>query len=353
MTAVRAADVERRLARLPPEIHVALLYGPDGGQVSDRARGLAEAFVEGSDGPFRLVALDGDLVAEQPGRLFEEASTYGLFGGRRSIRVGTTSRNIADAVAACLERSMPDLLIVIEAGNLTKSSPLRGACEASPLALAMPCYGDSGRDLAGLVDEVLRAENIRIDDDARDLLLQSIGGDRLSTRSELAKLALYCRGTSTAGRADVEAVISDAAEAAMEEVVDAAFGGRLVDLEAAWQQHLARGTHPAALLAAALRHALGLLSARSLMDGGQPPDGVIAGWRGLGFPRRDQVKRQLARWPAAVLRDVVAALQDATLRTRQLSSIAPTMTAASLGRIAAYASSRPPLDRSARQTASS
>ena len=51
---------------------------------------------------------------------------------------------------------------MIEAGELRPESPLRKACERAKTAVAIGCYPDGERDLAKLIDDELRASNLRI-----------------------------------------------------------------------------------------------------------------------------------------------------------------------------------------------
>ena len=136
-----------------------------------------------------------------------------------------TSRNLAPAVGPILEMPLQDTLVVVEAGDLAKSSPLRTLCERSPKALAIPCYGDDSKNLGVVVDEALRGAGLTITRDAREAVLASLGGDRLATRSEIAKLALYVHGRKQIAIDDVDAVMSDVSSLAIDAVIDAAFGG--------------------------------------------------------------------------------------------------------------------------------
>ncbi|WP_375460903.1 DNA polymerase III subunit delta [uncultured Enterovirga sp.] len=354
MTAVKAGDVERTLRRLPPGVQLLLLYGPDAGSVSERARRAAEEAVADPKDPFQLVRLEGDAVADRPGLLGEEASTYGLFGERRAIWVGPTGRNISGAVATCLSTSLTGVLIVVEAGDLARTAPLRSICEQSRLALALPCYADETRDLGTIIDETFRGENLRLDPDARELLLQSLGGDRLATRGELAKLALYGRGAESVSVADVEAVVSDVSSLSIDTVVDAAFSGDAAGLDSAWTQHVIHGTSPVAVLSAASRHCLALLACRSLIDDGQSVETAVASWRGLHFRRRSIAERQLQRWRTEALKDANRALFAATEQTRQAAGMAAAIVPASLFRLANYKRTDQRAEaRSERQSASS
>ena len=242
MVAVKAGDVDGALRRVDARTPVLLIYGPDAGLVAERARAAAEGAVADPADPFQLIRIDGDAVASDPGRLADEASTMGLFGNRRAIWVKPTSRNIAAAVDAVLGIPLQDTSVVLEAGDLAKSSPLRSLCERSPKALALPCYPDNDRDLAAVVDEALRMAGLTIDRDARAALLASLGGDRLATRAELAKLTLYAHGRRAVTLADIDAVVSDVSALALDSVVDGAFGGNLAALDDGLQRCAADGT---------------------------------------------------------------------------------------------------------------
>ena len=58
----------------------------------------------------------------------------------------------------------------------------------------LACYPDGERDLAKLIDDELRASDLRISQDARATLSALLGGDRQASRNELRKLTLYAHG---------------------------------------------------------------------------------------------------------------------------------------------------------------
>ena len=334
MAAVKAGDVERVLRNRPAGIDLLLIYGPDAGLVSERARLAARGGVDDPEDAFQLIRLDGDAVADEPGRLTEEATTFGLFGGRRAIWVRPTSRNIAPAVSACLSVPLTDTLVVVEAGDLARTSPLRAACEASPRALALPCYADSDRDLGAVIAETLRAEGLGIAKEARELLEEHLGGDRLTTRGELAKLALYARGQEVVTVEDVMTSVSDVSGLGFDEVIDAAFGGDVATLDASLRQHAERGSAPAAILPLALGHARQLLAATSAYRASDDLDGAVAGWRGARPQRRAALSRQVRAWRPDAVMAALGWLREALLRTRQQPNLAEACLADALLRVA-------------------
>lgn len=321
MVAVKAGDVEGALRRRLPGTWLLLIYGPDAGLVAERARLAAEGAVADPADPFQLIRLEGDAVAADPGRLSDEATTLGLFGERRAIWVKPTTRNLVPAAEILLRAPVQDTLVVIEAGDLARSSPLRSLCERAPAALALPCYADNERDLARVVDETLREAGLAADRDVRDLLARSLGGDRLATRGELDKLVLFARGRDSVTIEDVEAVVSDVSSAALDGVLDAAFGGQPAAVIDGARRLAREGVTASTMLTFALRHALALAAARAEVEAGRSAPSAVESWRGLSFKRRSAVERQLARWTSAALRRTIAVLQDAVLDSRRLSEL--------------------------------
>lgn len=340
MTAVKAGEVDRAVARRRADVNLLLYYGPDAGRVAERARVAAQGAVDDPADPFQLIRIDGDALADAPARLVEEASTFGLFGGRRAIWVRPTGRNIGPAVTACLDVSLVDTLVIIEAGDLGKAAPLRVACETSPRALALPCYGDEESNLGAIITDGLRSYGLAIEPDARDLLAESLGGDRLATRSELEKLALYAHGTATVRVDDVAAVVSDVSGPSVDDAIDAAFAGERQQLEAALAQLAQHGSSPAGLLALALRHGLALLGNVIRHGDGQDVEGLLRSWRGLHYRRRPAVSRQLKGWSPERLRPAIEALQDAALITRRFPALADATASQALFAVSSRARSR-------------
>src|SRR5262249_54368910 len=154
-----------------------------------------------------------------------EANTVPLFGGRRAVWVKAGSRNFAAAVEALLKAASPDCRVVIEAGDLKRNAPLRVVIERAANAAALPCYADAERDVARLLDDEMRDAGLSIAPDARAALLPLLGGDRLASRSEVRKLALFARGRERVELDDVMAVVSDASTLALDSLIDAMLTG--------------------------------------------------------------------------------------------------------------------------------
>ncbi len=339
MVALKTAQIDAFLARPNPAQPIVLVYGPDCGLVRERAAALIRACVDDPSDPFSLARLDGDELASEPTRLVEEANTIPLFGGRRAVWVKMGARNIVPAVEALIAAAPPDCRIVIEGGDLKKNAPLRALCERAKNVAVLPCYIDGEKELARLIDEEMRAAGIGIAPAARDALLPLLGGDRLASRSEIQKLALFARGRENVEFDDIAAVVSDASALALDGLIDAAYAGDTADVEFLFAKASTAGTSMSSIFFAALRQVAALHKARLAIEAGQSAEAAFDAMY-VHFRRAPLVQTALRHWTAARLARAMGQLADAAFEARRHADLAATITQRALLSLAVNARTR-------------
>jgi DNA polymerase-3 subunit delta len=341
MVALRGREIDTYLARPDPARPIILLYGPDAGLVRERAEALLASAVDDPADPFSLVRLDGDELSAEPSRLVDEALTIPLFGGRRAIRVRAGSRSFASGIDALADVPLKDCRIVIEAGELRAESPLRKACERAKTAVAIACYPDTERDLAKLIDDELKISSLRIASDARAVLMGLLGGDRVASRNELRKLALYAHGKGEVTLDDVMAVVADASELKIDPIVDGAFAGNPAAVESEFAKAMVAGIYPGVIISAAQRHAAWLHKSAIAIAEGTPASAVLdGGFPRLHFSRKPSVEAALRNFDAARLMVVIDQLATAALDMRKQAALAAVIAQRALLSIAVNARRR-------------
>jgi DNA polymerase-3 subunit delta len=341
MVALRGKEIDAFLARPDPGRPIILLYGPDAGLVRERADALLASAVEDPNDPFSLVRLDGDELSAEPSRLVDEALTVPLFGGRRAIRVRAGSRSFASGIDTLAETPLKDCRIVIEAGELRPESPLRKACERAKTAVAIACYPDDERELAKLIDNELRASNLRIAPDARAVLMALLGGDRQASRNELRKLALYAHGKGEVTLDDVMAVVADASELKIDPIVDGAFAGNSAQVETEFAKAMIAGTYPGVIISAAQRQAAWLHKSALAVADGTPLSALLeGGFPRLHYSRKGNVETALRNFNVARLTLVIDQLATAALEMRKQAPLAAVIAQRALLSIAVNAKRR-------------
>jgi DNA polymerase-3 subunit delta len=131
MAQKKAHEVDAWLRRPDPSTPIILLYGPDRGLVSERARSCATTTGLPLDDPFTVIKLDASDIEQQPGRLVDEARTIPMFSERRLIwiRNAGQQKGLADEVKLLLAEPPRDAIVLIEAGELKKGAALRTTVE--------------------------------------------------------------------------------------------------------------------------------------------------------------------------------------------------------------------------------
>ena len=341
MVQVRPADIDRFLATPNPAIRLALFYGPDDGLVIERAGAFCSAVVGASDDPFALVRLDSNEIADDPGRLADEAKSVSLFGGQRAVLMRHSgNRSIIPSLESLLDAPPEDSWVAIVAGELRKDAPLRRLCEKHQGAAAIACYADSVRDLDRIIDEEFARAGLAISGEARTLLHTLIGSDRLASRSEISKLCLYAADTESVGIDDVRAVVGDASAFAVDETVDALALGDVAEFDRSFRRLVASGTPGFVIAGAALRHLGFLHLARAAYDQGAGAKEIVGRARPpIFFRRQPMIERQIALWPRRRIEPALAHLDQAVIESRFRSTISDAVIGQALTLIATVAAS--------------
>ena len=243
-------------ARSPnPGVYAVLVYGPDFGLVQERALTILESTGVGLDDPFSAVTLRGDAIVREPGRLLDEATSISLVGGTRIIRIQGATEAIGDGVASIFERSLENVLIVLEAGELGPRSRLRRLFEKAEHGAALACYLDDDFAREQILEELVRAEGKTIERPALTYLASHLRGDRALARREVEKLLLY-----TWNDADCVTLqqstdcIGDETEHVLEDIAMAVCAGNTTDVSRAYDRCIATGQPEISVLRSLARH---------------------------------------------------------------------------------------------------
>lgn len=320
MVAFKASAVAGFLKSPDPKLRAVLIYGPDAGLVTERAAFVADSFARKASGAAEIVRLDDRDFADDPARLAVELQTLPMFADSKVVRVTAGARLDVLSLKPLLA-SLGDSALVIEAGNLRPDSALRKLFEASKIAAALPCYSDD-RTLAQVIDSELAEAGLSIDSDTRNYLMTRLGADQALSRSEVAKLALYAQGEANVTYDDIEAVVGDAGEIALENFVYAASSADAGQALRELQRLTASGTDQAAALAALGRHFTQLHRVAAAQTGGSNMEQAVKSLRPRPhFKREAQFLAHCRKWGAGRLAQALPLIQEVVRRTRRMPDL--------------------------------
>src|SRR6185312_4801251 len=269
------ASAEAQIER-DPKLRLALFFGPDSGLAHERAKAL-------------VARVAGDA----------------------------SDANAGGAVEDFLGHPMGDALVVVEAGDLASRSSLRKLAEESPIALAIGCYHDSGDAIEEVVRTTLGRHALTVSGDAMAYLEDRLGNDRMVSRGELDKLALYMQGKTRVELEDAVACVGDHAALSVSDAIHAAAEGDPPALDRALAVASREGESAVGIVRQALRHFQRLHYIAAASAGGKAPGAVIASLRPPVF-KRDQARlvQQLRLWSLPQLGQALQRLLEIESQTK-------------------------------------
>jgi DNA polymerase III subunit delta len=322
MVAVKAHQAAAFLKSSVSKYEAFLLFGTDEGLVSERAASLAKAAAALENPPGELLRLDDSDLETNPDRLMLELGTIAMFGGKKIIRASTGRRINTNTIKPLIEGPPLEGVLIVEAGNLKPDDPLRSLFERSAKTAAIACYADEAQDLDTLMREVLKAAGLTISPEARDALIARLGADRALSRGEIEKLALYVNGKTTIDIADVDAIVGDASELALDRIITAAASGQSVKAVTEYGRAVSSGESAQTIILATERYFHRLHRVRAAIDRGKTLDDAVRALRPpLHFKQKDAFSAQLRMWTSSKLLSGLAAIAAAARSARLGASL--------------------------------
>lgn len=314
MVAYKAGQTERFVAAPDERFAAMLLYGPDSGLVADRGDRLARKFSERDDP--EIVRIGDSELADDPDRLAVEVRTRPMFASGKIVRLRAGTRTDAKALAMLLDDPLEAVLIV-EAGALRPTSPIRKAFEKADRAVALPCYSDGPGDLRAVIDAETAAAGIRLSKDAHAHLSARLGSDPLLARAELVKLMTYAQDADEISIEDIDAVVGDGSDAALDLFANAVGAKNLARALTQIARLAQAGQSLQGALAILSNHFRRLHAIAAQAETGAPINTVLSRMKPpVHFKQRDALAAQARQWSSKAAGEALRRIQDTTRRAR-------------------------------------
>ncbi len=340
MVAIKAHQANSFLNPPGPKYAAVLFYGTDAGLIAERGQKLA-ALVAARDAG-EIVRIDDSDLDNDPDRLAVELQTIPMFGGSKVVRANAGRRINAAALQPLLDGGTLAATLIVEAGNLKPTDSMRALFEKSAQAAAVACYGDEAGDIDGLIRETLKAHGLTITSDAREMLAARMGADRAMSRGEIEKLALFASGKAQIDAADVEAIVGDASELAIDRTLNAAASGDAARAVAEFSRAVAAGESPQMIITALQRSLQRLHRIRAELDAGASFEEVMRQQRPpVHFKMKDAIGLQCRMWTSPRLAQVLGRTAEAAKAARLNSALEEAITEELLITVATAARPKP------------
>jgi len=326
MVAIKADDVARAVRTPKDDTGGYLVHGTDPGQISDYARLLTISLTAKSSPPGEILRLSEQDISQSPGRIGVELNTIPMFGGRSVIWLRTAQNLPLDEIEESLRTTPPAAYLVVEAGNLPKTSKLRQLFENAPRLAALPCYGDDVNGVSAMVERQAAAASLKLSPETGRLLKDVLGSNLSVARAEMEKLVLFAAKDGEITPETIEAAVGDVLEGATDAVINAAFAGDAATVLSEFDKLVGADVAAQSMVSLLNMHLLRLMRVRGAIDAGEPFAMAIKKLRPpLFFKAERAFSSQIRLWTFERLTKVSALLQQTTLSSRLNAAIEQAM----------------------------
>lgn len=308
-------DITAQVRKLDPIYRAVLVYGRDEGLVRERADKIARQVVKDLRDAFQVANIEPARLKPEPFLLADEAAAISMMGGRRVVRVDGAGENVTEAAKSFLSNPVGDGLVIMTAGGIKATSALVRLFNTAKNAAAIACYEDNQGDLQNLIMAVMGRHNLGLDPDAAAYLQNNLGSDRMVSRGELEKLALYkgphdVRQNITLD--DARACVGDSGTLTLDMIATATTGGDLKTLDDTLFKAFNRGENAIPILRNLARRLQKLHLVRGSMDKGIPAEQAI---RTVVYspysPEKKSLMSQLGKWSISRLSHALEIVMEA------------------------------------------
>ena len=193
---ISSYQVENYIKKIADEkISGCLLYGPEPTITRFRFEVIAKKIVNDLADPFLVSQLSSEKIKEDKAILTDEFYSIAMLGGRRLIMIKDCDANTVQALKILLSDPQygrkSENFILIQGGDMDKSSALRKLVEESQFLMAIPCYEEDATSLRKSVSELFVENDIIVEGEIINLIVKNFGKDRNLIVNEVSKIKNY------------------------------------------------------------------------------------------------------------------------------------------------------------------
>lgn len=122
---------------------------------------------------------------------FESFMSKSLFDEKKILKINQSTDKIFNFISELIEKKIEDVMVILNAGTLEKTSKLRKMFEKNKDLIIIPTYSDNQKSLALYANNFFKENNILISQNNINLILNKCNGDKAALKNELNKIKLY------------------------------------------------------------------------------------------------------------------------------------------------------------------
>jgi len=159
-------------------------------------------------------------IFDQLNTFTENLLSKSLFEEEKLILIIRATEKILKVVDTINEKNIPDVNILINAGNLEKKSKLRNAFEKDKNYVCVAFYPDNDQTLSKIAYNFLKEKNLSLSQSNINLIINKCNGDREILVNELTKIENFSKNGKKVNNENINKLINLAENYSINELID-------------------------------------------------------------------------------------------------------------------------------------
>lgn len=219
---IASAQIDNFIQKIAAEkICGCLVFGPESSLAAARSDVIAKQIVPDLSDPFLVAHLSKERLSNDKAALADEFFSLSMLGGRKLIIVKDCDVAVGAALKLIVEdkdfAKKTDNFLLIQAGDLDKSSALRKICEDSASFAALACYEDDERSIKKFIQEELVKKQLQFDAQIIEIFLEKFGKNRQLILAEIEKILVFLGEKKTLSAEDFQTLTASESEISINE----------------------------------------------------------------------------------------------------------------------------------------
>ncbi|MAW02002.1 MAG: DNA polymerase III subunit delta, partial [Candidatus Pelagibacter sp.] len=293
-----------------------LLYGVNKGYKEEVIKSY---ILEGFQG--EISRYEENEVLDHEHKIIESLMNGSLFEDKKIIIISRSSNKICDFIEKYLEKGISGIQIVLNAENLDKKSKLRSLFEKNKKLACIPFYEDNSQSLNNLAIKFIKEKNIKISQEALNLIIERSRGDRSNLNNELQKLEALSLTRKKITQEDIYNLTNLAEDYGIFELVDNYLAKNKVKVSKILNENNFVNDDSILILRTLLNRSKRLLKLKNFQKEKNNIDEVVSSYKPLIFwKEKDLVKQQINNWSEKEIREKIYQISNLEILIKKNTS---------------------------------
>ena len=245
-------------------------------------------------------------ILENKDRIIEDFLNGSLFEEMKILIISRSTNKIYSFIEEFLDKNIPGIQVILNSDNLDKKSKLRTLFEKDKKLACVPFYEDNNQSLNVFANKFIKEKNIKISQEALNLVIERSRGDRGNLNNELEKLEALSRTRKRISHEDIFKITNLAEDYGIFELVDNYLAKNRIKVSKILNENSFVNDDCILILRTLLNRSKRLLKLKKIQRKNENLDAVVSTYKpAIFWKEKDIVKQQIKNWSEKEIKEKI------------------------------------------------